>query len=131
MEKRGAITETSFAIFGIFAVALILVVLINYINNISNDNDFKQRYIVRDNGLLLETMQNSPGDIFVDYKLGNVYQYIINRDDNSILIKSKNIEIGKKYFFVDNKLIQLNSRLLETDYLIFEKNESKIDIRGR
>ncbi|MBI2670984.1 hypothetical protein HYX18_03340 [Candidatus Woesearchaeota archaeon] len=130
MEKRGAITETSFAIFGIFAVALILVVLINYINNISNDNDFKQRYIVRDNGLLLETMQNSPGDIFVDYKLGNVYQYIINRDDNSILIKSKNIEIGKKYFFVDNKLIQLNSRLLETDYLIFEKNESKIDIRG-
>lgn len=124
--KRGEITEVSFMIFSVIIIALIFLSLVLYVNNLNNNKDFKERYHARNTGFLLDTIHSSPGNLHYEYDLGDGYKYIINTDENKILIKSDDLGIGKYQRFTRNSLIAIDQKNNIGEILIIDKNN--IDI---
>ncbi len=128
MDKRGITVELSFIIFSIFIVAFVVLTFILYVNNVSKGVDFKEKYIVIDTGLLLNTIYSSPGNLEVRYNLGDFYNYNLNTQDGSILVKYKDNEFGKKFLFTSNKAFFVENKNLDAQILVFKKDENKIEI---
>lgn len=131
MDKRGdeVKIELLFIIFSLFVVGLIFVFIVSYINNLSKDVDFKEKYIAIDTGLLLNTIQASPGNLEVSYSLGDFFIYDIDSKESVVKVKRSNLDLGKTFLFTGNKLFSINDVKLETDNLVFTKNEENVDIK--
>ena len=128
MDKKGVTVELSFIIFSIFIVSFVVLTIILYVNSVSKGVDFKEKYIAIDTGLLLNTIYSSPGNLEVSYNLGDFYIYDLNTQDGNILIRYKDNELGKKYLITPNSAFFIENKKLDSQVLIFRKNESRIDI---
>jgi hypothetical protein len=130
MEKRGNITHISFIIFSVFIVGIIFISVIAYINGASKDTDFKKRYALIDTGFLLNTIYSSPGNLYTDYNLGDIYRYQLIPEENTVSISSANNLLIKRFYFVNNKFISTNKKDINAQLVIIENNDTSITLRG-
>ena len=126
--KRGEITEASFIIFSVIIIALIFLSFVLYLNNISNNKDFKERYHTRNTGFLIDTIYSSPGNLHYEYDLGDIYKYIINTDENKLIIKSNDLGIGKYQRFTRNSIIAIDQKNNFGEILIIDKKDINIAV---
>jgi hypothetical protein len=131
MEKRGNITHISFIIFSVFIVGIITISILAYINEASKDTDFKKRYVLLDTGFLLDTIYASPGNLYADYNLGDVYKYQLIPEENTISISSTNNALIKRFYFVKNKFIPINKNDINVQLVIIENNDTSINVYGK
>ena len=118
MHKKGNSLLESLFISGFYLVLAVIIFLILY-NAISPKN-FSENYIIRDVGLTLDTLHNSPGKTTIVYS---------NMDDLKLTIKESYVEIRslsqsipKIYSFVKDQ----NYRQLEYE-LNFVNSNLKIN----
>lgn len=93
----------------IFAFYLILAVVVYFIiGNVVSEKSYFEDYFVRDLGLTIDTLHNSPGNINVYYPNLNDLNLVIK--ENLVEVNSLTKAISKSYLFTrDKNFKQLDS----------------------
>ncbi len=128
MNKRGQSKDLMFSIFGLIIVAIIILIISGYVNDVINNSDYKKRYDSLDTGLIINTIYSSPNNIIVSYDLKDKYMFTINSNPYSVLVKSKDTDLGKTYSLIHESFFKFNNKKTNSQIISIEKNQTEINI---
>jgi uncharacterized membrane protein len=132
MHKRGNSLLENLFIFGFYLILAVIIYLI--LSTIISGKSFSENYLVRDIGLTIDVLHNSPGQVNVEYLSLNDINLVIK--ENYVEISSLNKLMPKIYAFTRDKnykqleydlnLINTNLKLnKEKNYIYLQATENK------
>lgn len=129
MHKKANLLENLF----IFAFYLIIAVVIYLsITKIVSEESFFEDYLVRDVGLTIDALHNSPGNVNVEYRNLKNFNFNFVIKENFIEIKSLVKLVPKIYAFTkDKNYKQLEYDLKLNNKLIINKNKNLIILEAK
>ena len=99
MNKKGFDERVVIWLFDIAAFVFIVYIAVSFITKTTEDTTYVQDYLSKDIGLLIETIQASPNDLEVDYRMPDKTKYDLIITGNTLVVTQHNTpkETGEQY----------------------------------
>jgi hypothetical protein len=123
-SRRRSIGKRGFAILfmraaGLAVAAFVIIGMISYVRSVSDDTFLEKNYLARDIGLLITTVQASPGDLIYCYRTVGRYKGMFDYEikESTVIVSDHKPDGGQaSYWYAEDK-VDLISEVVVKDRL--------------